>query len=263
MVGGKARLVAVVTVVGGNRSWRSLVTVVGDAVDFMIMGLRGAGKSLYGTAFACALSKKTGLPILSNIGINFPGAERLTSLKQFAEATGRICLLDEAHRNLDSRLWTNNKEFTDILLYNRKRMKHVIYTTPHVRNLDVRIRDIVPILIVVQRPRHSDRITASWFDVERAGGLDSLGDPMRVDVVRDRRVFFPLYSTWEEAPILPYELPVPARPPPPRDDRCRVEAGPHLPPRDSRTRLVGYRGGSEARRDSSPIALMVWGCLMP
>jgi hypothetical protein len=173
-------------------------------MDVIVMGFRGAGKSLYGVALSCALSKRFGLPILSNIGVNYPGAGRLGSIEEFANATGAVCLLDEAHRNLDSRLWADNKQFTDVLLYNRKRMKHVIYTTPHVRNIDVRIRDIVPILIVVEKLPNSERICARWFDVERSGGLEHLGKPFKVDVIPDRRVYFRLYSTWEEAPILPY-----------------------------------------------------------
>jgi len=170
------------------------------------MGFRGAGKSLYAVSLACALSKRFNLPILANIRVNYPGAERMESIEQFADATKRVCLFDEAHRNLDSRMWADNKGLTDVLLYNRKRVKHVIYTTPHVRNIDVRIRDIVPMLIVVIRPPGTDKIVASWFDVEKSGGIDQLGKPFKTDVVNDRRVFYRLYNTWEEAPILPATL---------------------------------------------------------
>ncbi len=195
------------------------------------MGFRGAGKSLYGVALACALSKRFRLPILANIGVNYPGARRLVSIEDFASATGAVCLMDEAHRNLDARLWADNKQFTDVLLYNRKRMKHVIYTTPHVRNIDVRIREIVPLLVVIDRPPVGESITARWYDVERAGGIDHIGEPFRADLVPDKRRFYGLYNTMEEAPILPVRVGevrsvpgvgarvVPARPAPLRPSR--------------------------------------------
>lgn len=182
-------------------------------MDIIVMGFRGVGKTLYSVALGCALSRRYELPILSNIGVNYPGSERLRSIEHFAEATGRVVIFDEAHRNLDARQWKDNKQFTDTLLYNRKRMKHVIYTTPHVRNLDVRIRDIVPILVVVDKVPGSDGIRASWFDVERAGGLDGNLKPFRVDRIPDKTLYYGLYDTSEEAPILPgsaQTMPIPA-----------------------------------------------------
>jgi hypothetical protein len=168
----------------------------------IVNGLLGHGKTLYSVAFGLGLAVRSGMPLYSNIKIEHEAYRPIRSIEHFASITHAVVLMDEAHRNLDSRLWTQNKDITDAVIYNRKRMKHCIYITPSWGNLDLRLRQIVPIMVVCSRPRGQSSITASWYDVQKA---DAKGNLPRVLVktIDDPSIFYGLYDTQEEAPILP------------------------------------------------------------
>lgn len=171
-------------------------------MDFIVTGVLGSGKTLYSSVFALGLALASRMPIYSNIKLNHPLYRPLLSIEHFASITRAVVLLDEAHRNLDARLWSQNKVISDAILYNRKRMKHTIYTTPSYGNLDKRLRDVAPILVICDRYANTKAIRVSWYDAQRpmAGGALRR---IRFQVLDDPRSAYGLYDTQEEAPILP------------------------------------------------------------
>lgn len=176
-------------------------------MDWIVNGALGHGKTLYSVAFAMGLSNMCNMPLYSNIWIDHPNYRPIVSIEHFARITHAVVLMDEAHRNLDSRLWSKNKEITDAVIYNRKRMKHCLYITPSYGNLDLRLRQIVPLLVVCTRERARSAITASWYDVQRASATGALPRVL-VRRIEDPTPFYGLYNTQEEAAILPITTPI-------------------------------------------------------
>lgn len=92
--------------------------------------------------------------IRADIYSNFDllNAKPLTSYRDFydvARSEASICLLDEAHVNLDARLFHRggNIYMTQFFFYLRKLNSSLFMTTPNIRNLDSRIRLLTNILV--------------------------------------------------------------------------------------------------------------------
>jgi hypothetical protein len=174
-------------------------------MDYIVTGVLGSGKTLYSASFALGLALASRMPLYSNIRIYHPLYRPLLSVEQFANITRAVVLLDEAHRNLDARLWSQNKMIADAVLYNRKRMKHTVYTTPSYGNLEKRLRDICPVLIVCDRKANTPVIRVSWYDAQRPGPGGVLRR-IKFQSLEDPQAAYGLYDTQEEAPILPLTL---------------------------------------------------------
>ncbi|MGI6550173.1 MAG: hypothetical protein ACOX4Q_09115 [Syntrophomonadales bacterium] len=99
-----------------------------------------------------AKARKQG--INADIYANFDllGAKPLHSYRDFyhvAKSDASICLMDEAHINLDSRLFArgSNIYMTQFMFYLRKLNTSLFMTTPNIRNLDSRMRQLTNILV--------------------------------------------------------------------------------------------------------------------
>lgn len=122
---------------------------------WVFQGNLGEGKT-FGMAvmaqYFAARARRVG--IRADIYANFDllGAKPLTSYRDFydvARSQASICLLDEAHVNLDSRLFHRgaNIYMTQFFFYLRKLNASLFMTTPNIRNLDSRIRLLTNILV--------------------------------------------------------------------------------------------------------------------
>lgn len=171
-------------------------------MDWIVTGILGSGKTLYSVSFALGLALASRMPLYSNIEVHHPLYRPLVSVEQFAHIRGAVVLMDEAHRNLDARLWSQNKVIADAVLYNRKRMKHCIYTTPNYGNLEKRLRSVVPVLVHCDRRANSSAIRVAWYDAQRPSATGAMRQ-IRFQVLHDPSPIYGLYNTQEEAAILP------------------------------------------------------------
>lgn len=122
---------------------------------WVFQGNLGEGKTFGMSVFAWHfVAKARRMGIKADIYANFDllGAKALTSYRDFyrvARSEASICLMDEAHVNLDSRLFARgaNIYMTQFMFYLRKLNTSLFMTTPHIRNLDSRMRQLTNILV--------------------------------------------------------------------------------------------------------------------
>ncbi|MDH7578471.1 MAG: hypothetical protein QHH75_11825 [Bacillota bacterium] len=122
---------------------------------WVFQGQLGEGKtfgmSVLGWHFV-AKARRSGIHADLYANFDLQGAKPLTSYRDFyqvARSEASICLLDEAHVNLDARLFHRgaNIYMTQFFFYLRKLSASLFMTTPHIRNLDSRMRQLTNILV--------------------------------------------------------------------------------------------------------------------
>lgn len=121
----------------------------------MFQGNLGEGKTFGASVLAHYFStkaKKQGckVDLYSNYGLK--GSRELKHYSDFydvARSQNSIAILDEAHINLDSRLFSrgSNIYMTQFFFYLRKLRCSLFMTSPNIRNLDSRVRNLTNILV--------------------------------------------------------------------------------------------------------------------
>jgi hypothetical protein len=122
---------------------------------WVFQGNLGEGKTSAMSILAhyyASRARRLGIDVQLFANYGLKGARRLTHYSDFykvAEAESSICLLDEAHTSLDSRLFQkgSNIYLTQFFFYLRKLRASLFMTTPNIRNLDSRIRALCNILV--------------------------------------------------------------------------------------------------------------------
>ncbi|KLU61837.1 hypothetical protein CEB3_c17550 [Peptococcaceae bacterium CEB3] len=122
---------------------------------WVFQGHLGDGKTFGASVLAhyyAARAKKAGVlvDIYSNYGLR--GSRPLTHYKDYynvARSPNSIQVMDEAHVNLDSRMFSkgSNIYMTQFFFYLRKLHSSLFMTSPSIRNLDSRIRNLTNILV--------------------------------------------------------------------------------------------------------------------
>lgn len=126
---------------------------------WVFTGNLGEGKTFGMCVLAhyfAARARKSGLKVDLYANFGLKDARPLTNYRGFydvAKSPNSICLMDEAHVNLDSRLFHkgSNIYMTQFFFYLRKLHTSLFMTTPNIRNLDSRIRQLTNILVICQR----------------------------------------------------------------------------------------------------------------
>lgn len=126
---------------------------------WVFQGNLGEGKTFGMSVLAhyyASRAARAGIDIALFANYGLTGARPLTHYRDFykvAQAHGSIVCLDEAHVNLDSRLFAKaaNIYMTQFFFYLRKLQASLFMTTPHIRNLDSRMRQLTNILVDCHR----------------------------------------------------------------------------------------------------------------
>lgn len=142
---------------------------------WVFTGNLGEGKTFGMSVLAhyfAAKAKRAGVPVQLFANFGLKGARPLFHYQHFydvARARASICLLDEAHVNLDARLFHKgtNIYMTQFFFYLRKLGASLFMTTPHIRNLDSRMRQLANILVDCHRVAGGFRYDIYDFQAER------------------------------------------------------------------------------------------------
>lgn len=137
-------------------------------------GSLGSGKTLSMTFWGKYFSRKLNIPCYSNYKTNF--AENITDWKQLMAVQNGVVLLDELHILMDSRtsgisknrFGGGNKQTyrTHFMLQTRKKNMLVMFTTQHISQVDLRIRNICDYVILCQKKGLSIKNTVvNWADM--------------------------------------------------------------------------------------------------
>lgn len=126
---------------------------------WVFMGNLGDGKTFGMSTLAhyfAARARRAGLKVDIYANYEIQGGKPLFGYKDFfnvARSQNSICLMDEAHVNLDSRMFHkgSNIYMTQFFFYLRKLHTSLFMTTPNIRNLDSRIRMLTNILVICRR----------------------------------------------------------------------------------------------------------------
>lgn len=126
---------------------------------WVFQGNLGEGKTFGMSLFAhyyATRARKAGIKVDLYANYDLQGAKPLRDYRDFykvAKSESSIILLDEAHVNLDSRLFSRgmNIYMTQFMFYLRKLNASLFMTTPNIRNLDSRMRQLTNILVDCHR----------------------------------------------------------------------------------------------------------------
>ena len=148
---------------------------------WVLMGNMGAGKSAGAvilSQYFAAHGRAAGLDVDLYSNFDMLGGKPLKSYEDFyevARSPNSIVIMDEAHVNLDARMFHKggNIYMTQFFFYFRKLHCSLFLCSPHIRNLDARIRNLTNVLVLCEKTRagfsyifidyHSDRLLAKKF----------------------------------------------------------------------------------------------------
>jgi len=155
------------------------------------MGNLGSGKTLGATIFAYYLYFRSGEKMKLRANYYLAGAKKIRDLQDLYRITNSIIVLDEIHTIIDSRTWKYNKKILDFILQFRKYNNYLIFTTQHIKQVDVRLRNITQHLFLCERKK--DFFKYTLIDTLYKTVLKIYKVPFE-----KAKIFFPLYSTFEE-----------------------------------------------------------------
>lgn len=162
-----------------------------------IMGKMGTGKTLSMSVLASYLSRATGAPLWANYSLK--GAKPLTSLDQINDTTCGIECIDEAWLSMDSRMWEDNVRISHWVNQTRKKKVIVFYTTQHIRQMEMRMRNATDILIVCEKKGRAIWLTFIDYQYKQIGKKFCINKPERFygHLDEESKVLTGLYDTYE------------------------------------------------------------------
>jgi len=171
-----------------------------------VMGRMGAGKTLIMSILMEYLHHQLGVPLAANYGLF--GASRVFAMSDIWELNYGILGLDEIWLTADARQSAQNVFFSQLVNQSRKKKLILFYTTQHIRQVDVRVRNATDILIMCEKTP-----TGHWVQI-----IDWQYREMKRKyfiTFQQARKFYGVYDTYEVLQPLendgPYKAVQPAR----------------------------------------------------
>jgi hypothetical protein len=114
-----------------------------------MMGKMGAGKTLSMSTLATFLHKQTGAPLYANYQLE--GAQKIESFNDLMKVDTAIFCFDEMWLSMDARQWKDNVRLTQWINQTRKKKLIILYTTQHIRQIELRARNATDILVYCEK----------------------------------------------------------------------------------------------------------------
>ena len=153
-----------------------------------IMGKMGTGKTLTQTILSNYLHIKTKVPIYANYTLKKVPYTHITSLKELWNINNGIVCLDEIWLSMDSRMWKDNVQVTRFINQTRKKKITLFFTTQHIKQVEMRVRNATDILIYCEHKPEGHWLY--FIDYQ-------YGEIGRKYLLTNRERFFDLYDTFE------------------------------------------------------------------
>lgn len=150
----------------------------------------GSGKTLTTTFLGTALSNVTKSDLYANYDIKSDRFKFIKTRGMLMAINNGIIILDEAHLFLDSRNWKDksNIDLTHWATKIRKKNLLCFVISQHIRQVDVRIRNLMDVLVVCERIGYAMRMTFVDYQYNLVGRRIILERPEE---------FYSLYDTFE------------------------------------------------------------------
>jgi len=151
-----------------------------------VMGKMGSGKTLSMSALGEFLHYKTKAPLYANYSLL--NATRVQSLGDIWKMENGIFCFDEMWLTMDARMWKDNVKLSRWVNQTRKKKLIVIYTTQHIRQMELRVREATDLLIYTTKVK--DGIGLQFIDYQYQ-------ELKRKYYLPNKRKFYFLYNTFE------------------------------------------------------------------
>jgi len=151
-----------------------------------IMGKMGSGKTLSMSILASFLHYATHAPLFANYHLE--NAQIINQKRDIWDMQDGIFCFDEIWLTLDSRLWKDNTFLTRWVNQTRKKKMIVFYTTQHIRQVELRVRNATDVLIFCERKNSGIWLSFIDWQYQTLGKKFLISKPSR---------FYSLYDTYE------------------------------------------------------------------
>lgn len=159
---------------------------------YCCMGGLGQGKTLTASLLALSFKKLSNnkLDIFANYDLLT--AKRFNKLDELTQIKNSIIVYDEIYLDLDSRYWWKNEEILNFFLQLRKRNNYLIYTTQHIKQVDIRLRNLTDYIFYCFKRRWGFKIFV--FDGYQYYLISSF-KLLNNDLIKNK--IFDIYNTFE------------------------------------------------------------------
>jgi len=161
------------------------------------MGKMGAGKTLTMSVLMEYFHHVTGAPLSANYTLK--DAKMIESLDAVVKENAGILGFDEIWLSADSREWGNNVRLTQWVNQTRKKKMIVFYTTQHIRQVEMRIRNGTDVLIVCEKKGDGHWLTFIDYQYRTIGRRYLIP-------FESAKKFYSLYDTYEVLKPLRWEV---------------------------------------------------------
>jgi len=153
-----------------------------------VMGKMGAGKTLSMSVLATYMAREGNAPLHANYGLK--NSEPIESLNDVVNLDRAIFCFDEIWLSADARAWKDNVRLSQWVNQTRKKKMIVMYTTQHIRQVEMRIRNATDVLVYCEKTPEGHWLTFMDWSYKTIG--------RRYLIPHDvAKRFYSLYDTYE------------------------------------------------------------------